>query len=179
MNMAYRYLESAPEQDASTFQPFIDNWSHHASEDDMLRTLTFPEKTVDLDAILVVEGDFTTVFEHEAGQYDVILTYFFIDTARNLMAYFDTIKKLLKTGGKWINLGPLLYGTGPYVQLSLDEVVTVTEAMGFKYLPTDDKWGPLTLEDKTPREIEAIYSFNDKALTRSAYRAQFWVAEKE
>lgn len=179
MNVAYRYLEANPDKHTSTFHPFVDGWSHHANEGDMLRKLSFPERKADPDSILVVEGDFTTVFNAEAGTYDVVVTYFFIDTARNLMAYFDTIKMVLKPGGKWVNLGPLLYGTGPFVQLSLEEVIQVTEAMGFKYLDTDEKWGEITLEGRTPRGMEAVYSFNDRALTRSAYKAQFWVAEKQ
>lgn len=176
MNVAYRYLETLGEEKAS-FCPFVDNWSHHAAESDMLRELQFPDTPVNPSSVVLVEGDFTTVFKHQAGQYDVILTYFFIDTARNLMSYFDTIKLLLKKGGYWINLGPLLYGTGPYVQLSLEEAVKITEAMGFEYLDTDEKWGNLTVPGLKARGMRAVYSFNDRAMTQSAYNAQFWVAQ--
>jgi carnosine N-methyltransferase len=50
------------------------------------------------------------------GQYDVIITCFFIDTAPNFLSYVRTIKHLLKPGGTWINIGPLLwncYENGP------------------------------------------------------------------
>lgn len=32
-----------------------------------------------------------------------------VDTAPNIVEYIETIYKLLKPGGVWINLGPLLY----------------------------------------------------------------------
>ncbi|KAJ6785486.1 hypothetical protein PWT90_01196 [Aphanocladium album] len=179
MNVAYRFLETFSSPNSSSFHPFADTWSHHITESDMIRSISFPDAAVDPSKVLLVEGDFTTIFNHEAGSYDVLMTYFFIDTARNLMTYFDTITKLLKPGGYWINLGPLLYGTGPMVQLSLDEIVSITETMGFKYLETDEKYGTITIPGRTVRGMRAVYSFNDRALTTSAYKAQFWVAKKQ
>ena len=174
MNTVYRYLQTVEE---ASIHPFVDGWSHHASDENMNRAVSFPD--VPLSELLLVEGDFTTAFSHQEGQYDVIVTYFFIDTARNLMAYFDTIKLLLRSGGIWINLGPLLYGTGPFVQLSLQDIITVTEAMGFKFLHTDDSCGPLTFPDHTIRHMEAAYTFDNLALVKNAYKAQFWVAQKQ
>jgi carnosine N-methyltransferase len=143
----------------------------------MLRAISFPDVSLNANSVLVVEGDFTTVFKGREGKYDVVVTYFFIDTARNLMSYFDTIHLLLRPGGYWINFGPLLYGTGPFVQLSLDEIVTVTESMGFVFLDTPELCGNATLQGKV-RGKEAIYGFDDRALTKNAYNAQFWVAQK-
>lgn len=40
--------------------------------------------------------------------WDCIATCFFIDTAHNVIDYIDTIWKILKPGGIWINLGNLL-----------------------------------------------------------------------
>ena len=37
--------------------------------------------------------------------WDCIATVFFIDTAHNIIAYIETIYKILKPGGIWINLG--------------------------------------------------------------------------
>lgn len=179
MNIAYRFLEANPTHNASSFNPFVDVWSHHISENDMLRQLQFPDVNLPTDSVVLVEGDFTTVFNQEGGKYDILLTYFFIDTARNLMSYFDTIRHLIKPGGYWMNLGPLLYGTGPLVQLSLEEVITVTEAMGFTFLDTDESIGDITVQGKKVRGMRAVYSFDDRALTSSAYKAQFWVAQKK
>ncbi|KAF5577157.1 trehalase [Fusarium pseudocircinatum] len=130
MNIAYRFIEANRAQNTHSFHPFIDGWSHHATESDMIRELTFPDTSLNSTSVVLTEGDFTTVFNDKTHYYDIIVTYFFIDTARNLMSYLDTIKKVLKPGGHWVNLGPLLYGTGPFVQLTLEEIVQVTEAMG-------------------------------------------------
>lgn len=40
-----------------------------------------------------------------AGQWDAIVTCFFIDTAPNVFEYIETIYRLLRPGGYWINLG--------------------------------------------------------------------------
>lgn len=41
--------------------------------------------------------------------WDCVTTCFFIDCAPNVIAFVETIYKILKPGGIWINLGPLLY----------------------------------------------------------------------
>ncbi|KAF5024862.1 hypothetical protein F66182_3101 [Fusarium sp. NRRL 66182] len=178
MNIAYRFIEANRARNSHSFHPFIDGWSHHATEADMTRQLTFPDTALNATSVVLVEGDFTTAFSDKTAGFDVVVTYFFIDTARNLMTYLDTIKNVLKPGGHWVNLGPLLYGTGPFVQLSLEEIIMVTEAMGFEYLDTDEACGPLTFPERKVRSMEAAYGFDDKALTKSAYNAQFWVARR-
>jgi carnosine N-methyltransferase len=41
--------------------------------------------------------------------WDCIVTCFFIDAAPNVMEYMAAFERMLKPGGYWINLGPLLY----------------------------------------------------------------------
>ncbi|KAG6006744.1 hypothetical protein E4U21_006729 [Claviceps maximensis] len=178
MNAAYRFLESQTTASSQSVYPFVDDWSHHATNENMLRSLQFPDVPIDKRKVLMVEGDFTTEFRAYTGHYDVLLTYFFIDTARNLMSYLDTIVDVLKQGGLWINLGPLLYGTSPLVQLSLEDILTVTETMGFQFLETHEQCGMPTFEKPTVRSMEASYTFDCRALTKNAYNAQFWVARK-
>ena len=183
MNVGYRYITSLSASAPSTMHPFIDGLSHHASTTDLLRSVAFPNVSPN-PSVLLVEGDFTTAFNGQEGQFDIILTHFFIDTARNLMSYFDTIHRLLTPGGRWVNLGPLLYGTGPFVQLSLDEIVAVTEEMGFDFEDVGEKCGELTFAGAEGglgkvRWTEAEYGFNGRALTRNAYKAQVWIAKKK
>lgn len=187
MNIVYRFLTSSPPTitpaNSSTFHPFADSFSHHIRPSQQTRGLSFPDTPIDPSAIVLTEGDFTSVFNTDTDTYDVVLTYFFIDTARNLMSYLDTIKRVLKPGGYWVNLGPLLYGTAPFVQLSLEEIITVSEVMGFNFLEmegekTAEQCGVPTFEGKkTVKGMEAVYSFDNEALTKSAYLAQFWVAQ--
>ncbi|RYP82279.1 hypothetical protein DL770_005617 [Monosporascus sp. CRB-9-2] len=145
--------------------------------------VTVPNKIFDASKVLMVEGDFTQVFWEAKGQYDVVVTHFFIDTARNLMSYLETIHQLLRTGGYWINFGPLLYGTGPFVQLSLDEIVAVSESIGFEFEDLADICGALTAPDagnglSKVRSQYAAYGFDERELKRNAYMAQAWLARK-
>ena len=56
-------------------------------------------------------GDFIEVYSRaaERGAWDIVITCFFIDTSHNVLDYADVIQGALKPGGRWINLGPLLY----------------------------------------------------------------------
>lgn len=178
MNLAYRFLEAHPRPDSKSVHPFIDSWSHHVTNADMFRSVWFPDVRVNASAVLLVEGDFVTEFKGRRGEYDTVITHFFIDTARNIMSYFETIHKLLKTGGYWVNFGPLLWGTAPFVQLSLDEIVAIAQSMGFEFMDTLEACGEATFEGENIRGKQAVYGFDERALTRNAYLAQFWVARK-
>ena len=43
-----------------------------------------------------------------SDSWDCVATCFFIDTAHNVIEYVETIWKILKPGGVWINLGESL-----------------------------------------------------------------------
>jgi carnosine N-methyltransferase len=57
----------------------------------------------------MVAGDFLEVYKNQDGQWDCVVTCFFIDTASNIVQYVEQIHSLLAQGGVWINMGPLLY----------------------------------------------------------------------
>lgn len=178
MNIAYRYISQLHTVNTETIQPYLDGWSHQPTTSELLRSISIPHVPVTPDRVVHVEGDFTVAFSKLHGTFDVIVTLFFIDTARNLLTYFETIRALLKPGGVWINLGPLLYGSRPMVELSVDETVAVVEEMGFVFQETNEKWGNLTLEGKQVRGKEARYGLNPRVLTKNSYNAQFWVVKK-
>ncbi|KAL4890559.1 N2227-like protein-domain-containing protein [Aspergillus ambiguus] len=178
MNLAYRYVSSLSTANSVVFHPYIDWWSHHATTADLQRSVSFPDEVANPLSVLSVEGDFTTVFADDTEQYDVIVTLFFIDTARNLVSYIETIHRLLRPGGIWINLGPLLYGSAPFLQLSLDEVVTLSEHIGFTFEPTEPSCGEITTQGTTVRGKEVAYAKNGRGLSKNAYQAQFWAARR-
>jgi carnosine N-methyltransferase len=65
-----------------------------------------------------------------------VVTCYFIDTANNVLDYITTIFNALKSGGVWVNLGPLSYHYAeskdqPSIEFSLEEVIQLTEAVGF------------------------------------------------
>ena len=43
------------------------------------------------------------------SSYDCVVACFFIDCAHNIIQFVQTINRILKQGGTWLNLGPLLY----------------------------------------------------------------------
>ena len=71
--------------------------------------------------------------------FDGVLTSFFLDTARNVLVYIKTIAKIVKAGGLWANVGPLLYHYAemPHemsVEFSAEERLAGTpEALNPKY----------------------------------------------
>ena len=178
MNIAYRFLEQRRDHQPVAFHPFIDMWSHHATTADLQREVAFPDQLLDESSVLMVEGDFTRVFHAPQQPFDVVVTHFFIDTARNLITYLETIYHALEPGGFWINSGPLLYGSGPFVQLSLDEIVAVAEDMGFEFLETSNMCGEQTLPGKKIKWMPAIYGSSERALNMNGYRVQNWVARR-
>eukprot|EP00127_Corallochytrium_limacisporum_P003504 Clim_evm132s149 gene=Clim_evmTU132s149 len=70
------------------------------------------------------------------SQFDVIATCFFIDTARNFTTYLDTIEHLLRDGGRWINIGPLLWHFSDMpneetVEFTWKEIFLIMRSRGF------------------------------------------------
>ncbi|QDS77719.1 hypothetical protein FKW77_004204 [Venturia effusa] len=178
MNLAYRYIETLAIPNSVKFHPYQDWWSYQTRPAERAAEVTIPDVPVNASSVLLREGDFMHIFDHQTGYYDVVVSLYFIDTAKNTLDYIDNINRLLKPGGLWINLGPLLYGSNPITQFSLEEIVQVSEGMGFKFLDTDEKWGSITLPGRTVRSKDINYLVNPRGLRKNIYSAQFWVAEK-
>lgn len=103
------------------------------------------------------------------GKWDAIATCYFIDTAHNILQYIEVIANLLKDGGIWINLGPLLYHfegmqTEPSIELTLDEVQAAARSYGFVFEKEDWK--------------ESSYASCPEAMLQYEYHNAFWVARK-
>ncbi|ETI27326.1 hypothetical protein G647_09516 [Cladophialophora carrionii CBS 160.54] len=56
-------------------------------------------------------GDFVLSYSTPESKdtFDGVVTVFFIDTAPNLVRYIETVRNCLRTGGIWVNVGPLLW----------------------------------------------------------------------
>ena len=193
MNMAYHYLNTLTTPNAATIHPYVDWWSHRATTAHLKRPVTFPDDIATLSLsqpasspqVSLVEGDFTTALKPHEGTYDALVSHFFIDTASNILTYLETMHALLKPNGVWINHGPLLYGSAPAVQLSLDEVIAVAESLGFELemVPVEEREGgicgrPMEFDGRV-RGSNVPYASDVESLSRNAYLAQFWVARKK
>ncbi|CAE8712094.1 unnamed protein product [Polarella glacialis] len=75
-------------------------------------------------------GEFVAIYENQVGAWDGLATCFFLDTAKNVFLYIRTIAKILRTGGIWANIGPLLFHYADVenemsVELSWEEIKPV------------------------------------------------------
>ena len=80
-----------------------------------------------------VIGDFVKMFSmpsrHEA--FDYIATCFFIDTASNIFEYLLIIKHAIRSGGIWVNLGPVQWHRNAQLQPTADELKDLVRSFGF------------------------------------------------
>lgn len=181
MNIAYHYLTSLTARNAGTIYPYVDWWSHRTTSAHVMRGIPFPDdiETLKQSSVSLIEGDFTTALKPYEGTYDALVSHFFIDTATNILTYLETIHAMLKPGGLWINFGPLLYGTMPALQLSLDEVIAMAESLGFELEQPSDACGEMMEFNSRVRGAFVPYANDRESLSRNAYLAQHWVARKK
>eukprot|EP00128_Syssomonas_multiformis_P000879 Colp12_sorted_trinity150504_noHs@22405 len=125
-----------------TIYPWILNFSNNYHMEDQLRAVRVP----DIDPACLppnsnfsmAAGDFLEVYL-EKNKWDVVATCYFIDTAKNVVAYLEAIWDILKPGGSWINFGPLLYHFADMpkemsIELSYEEIREVAEKIGFQFV---------------------------------------------
>ncbi|XP_038058127.1 carnosine N-methyltransferase-like [Patiria miniata] len=105
-------LNRSPKVEGITIYPWAHQFSNIKSNANQTRQVTIPDispSSLQEGAdFSMVAGDFLEVYDTPA-QWDCVATCFFIDTAHNILDYIEKIYKILKPGGIWINLGPLLY----------------------------------------------------------------------
>jgi MFS transporter, ACS family, DAL5 transporter family protein len=175
MRLAYRFVETVSIPFARTVHPFIDWWSYQPNREELFRETKFPDVPINASQVLLVEGDFTKVFVNHTAHFDVVFTNFFMDTAPNMMNYIDTMVSILKPGGVWINIGPMLYHRAS-VEFSLEDIMAVAEEYGFEFLDVDEEWGPLVLKNRKARYGGVSYLCNENALRYNTYKATFFAA---
>ena len=124
----------------------------------------------------IAEGDFLKHKPANDELYDFIVTQFFIDTGSNVVATLQQIKGLLKPGGRWINLGPLLWSGGGSVamELNLEEVLELAKEVGFEIMIDEGQ-----VEEKYRRRtVECEYTADRMGTFQRIYHAEFWVAKR-
>ncbi|KAL9244283.1 hypothetical protein vseg_018078 [Gypsophila vaccaria] len=164
--------------DEWTIYPWIHSNCNSLSDDDQLRPVSIPDILPSSAGITegfsMCGGDFIEVYTDpsQEGAWDAVVTCFFIDTAHNVVEYIEIIWKILKDGGVWINLGPLLYHFAEAygenemsVELSLEDVKKVALSYGF------------TLEKEST--IETTYTTNLRSMMQNRYFAACWTMTKK
>jgi len=95
---------------------------------------------------------------------------FFLDTAKNIIEYIEVISQILRYGGVWINLGPLLYHYSEMegeksIELTLEELKKVIISFGFQF--------------EREHMIQSMYTCNQQSMMKVTYECAFFVAVKK
>lgn len=111
-------------------------------------------------------GEFVEVYAPQEKGWDSVLSCFFLDTAKNVFLYIRTIAHIIRPGGLWANIGPLLYHYAEQsesisIELSWEEVKPAIE----KYF---------TFQEEDVRE--AFYTTNACGMFRTRYRCKYFAA---
>ncbi|KAL8715550.1 MAG: hypothetical protein Q9220_000886 [cf. Caloplaca sp. 1 TL-2023] len=190
-----------------TLFPFASDFSNVVSRADQLRPIMIPdvhpatalaEANPQIahqisDRMRMTAGDFIEVYGNvkHTEEYDAVATVFFLDTAPNVIKYIQTVYNCLKTGGLWINHGPLLWhwadrGSSQreeepelsshhqlprkadlgFAELCVEEVVLLVKSMGFE------------VDDKGIQPDAAGYMQNPNSMLQNLYATSYWTAKK-
>ena len=97
-------------------QPLIHSFNCLKYENDPFQIFNVPDENIseimknkDFGKLNIIPGDFILSFKDKNNCYDAVITSFFIDTANNIIQFIEIIYNVIKQGGIWINVGPLLY----------------------------------------------------------------------
>ncbi|XP_053466485.1 carnosine N-methyltransferase isoform X1 [Ictalurus furcatus] len=166
-------LNRCEEENAMTLYPWIHQFSNNKMSGDQTRAVTFPDinpHSLPPDSdFSMTAGDFLEVYT-ESNTWDCVATCFFIDTAHNVLEYIETIWNILKPGGVWINLGPLLYhfenmANELSIELSYEEMKDAILKCGFQ----------LEVERES---VLTTYTENERSMLKYLYDCVFFVARK-
>ncbi|EDV21245.1 uncharacterized protein TRIADDRAFT_30505 [Trichoplax adhaerens] len=154
--------------------PWVHQYCNIAGFDDQVRNIKIPDMApseIPKDtSFSMCAGDFLLVYNDPGKKWDCVATCFFIDTAHSIIAYIKKIYQILKPGGYWINLGPLLYHFADMageqsLELSYEEVKTVIENVGFSY-------------EKEEKGIVSGYTQDPSSLMTTLYHNIFFIVRK-
>jgi carnosine N-methyltransferase len=166
-----------------TIYPYILSSSNVIYRKDPFQEIHIPDECPQItnSEFSMVGGDFLQVYSKDQGEsWDSIVTCFFIDTAHNILEYIERIYILLKKGGIWINMGPLLYhfeNSEQSFELCLQDVLDAIEHVGFEFIlfESGDTAGST---DKRFKCVPTTYAHNSTSMMQYIYRSAFFIAKK-
>lgn len=154
--------------------PYLHTYSNHVTLNDQTRPVSISHSLEKPNNLSIHTADFTkfNIANHlqsdESADNLVFVTCFFLDTAENLIEYLQAINRLssqFKGKKKWINLGPLKYGTAAKIEISDEELKTLVKSMGWKIT-----------DEQEPKLLG--YLTDKKGLWQGYYNVTMWSAEK-
>ncbi|XP_056379242.1 carnosine N-methyltransferase isoform X1 [Hyla sarda] len=166
-------LNRCSQINAFKLYPWIHQFSNNVKSVDQVRPVYFPDVNPhDLPYnpnFSMTAGDFQEIYT-EDNSWDCVATCFFIDTAHNILDYVETIWKILKPGGIWINLGPLLYhfenlANELSIEVSYEDLKNIIIKQGF-------------LIEVERESIRTTYTVNHLSMMKYFYDCIFFVVRK-
>lgn len=166
--------------------PYIHTCSNFVHTDSQFRETSIPNGVNRPDNLHVVLDDFRyfSIPEKEKYKNVVVVSVFFIDTAENLIDYFDVINQLTTPlprnsikNGYWINVGPLKYGTAAQVELNADEIAQLRMKIGWIDVDAQN-----TLENpKSPYCDDGVlgYITDKESLWQGYYGLSMWTSAQK
>ena len=158
-------------------QPLIHSFNCLKKENDPFQLFHIPDENIndiinskDFGKLNIIPGDFIISFKDKNNCYDAVITSFFLDTANNIIQFIEIIYNILKKGGIWINIGPLLYHFHDIenevsIELSLEEIKKIILKFGF--------------ELKNEQMIDTTYSEIEERLKSTIFTCIFFTAIKK
>ena len=178
MLLCFSYLlNKSTKVEEFTIQPFIHTLSNLFNVESAFKKIKIPDENIkeelsktDTGKITMTSGDFCLSFQNKSNIFDSVVTCFFIDTANNIVEYIETIHNILKVGGLWINVGPLLYHHSDRyneisIELAWNEIKEIIIGYGFEF--TKEK------------RIETTYSTDKDSMVERLYKCVFFCAVKK
>lgn len=160
-----------------TIYPFVLSLAHRSGARDHMRGVQIPDvcpsEVLCPGGVMPVgmefsmcAGEFVDVYQDQQAEWEAVLTCFFVDTAKNIFLYIRTIANMIRPGGLWSNLGPLLYHYAEQpdaisIELSWEEVKPAIA----KYF-----------DFKEESVHEAKYTTNERGLFYTRYRCIYFAA---
>ncbi|XP_058459161.1 carnosine N-methyltransferase isoform X2 [Malaya genurostris] len=156
-----------------TFYPWVHQYVNNLCRNNQIKSVTFPDvsptKFPPKGTMNMVAGDFLQVYK-DLNYWDCIATCFFIDCANNIIEFVELIYSILKPGGIWINLGPLLYHFSDIIhensiEPTYEDIMIIVISCGFKIL-------------KNRADVPSKYAQNPTSMHQSEYNSIYLVCEK-
>ncbi|GIZ00931.1 carnosine N-methyltransferase [Caerostris extrusa] len=166
-------LNKCQSMDLFKIYPWVHQYYNNLKSDDQIQIVRFPDvNPSDLPMnsdFSMAAGSYIEIYK-ESDLWDCICTCFFLDTANNVIDYIDTTWNILKPGGYWINLGPLLYHHADLpnensIEPSYEEIRSIVLKYGFILLREE-------LNIRTP------YAQNPRSMMSYEYKSVFFVCQK-
>lgn len=163
----------------SSIYPYVHSCSNFLSTEAQLRPvdLTFAARPENLHLSLA-DFRYFSIPKQSSFKNVVVVSVFFLDTAENLIDYFDAIQLLTHPlgsvqNGYWINVGPLKYGSAAQAELNATEIAHVRRFFSWKDL---DVTNSIEEPSKFPNNGLVGYITDLQSLWQGFYGLSMWTS---